>query len=161
MDINHFENLKAKINSSVKGTIEAIRKAELNEFKNKVQDSIETGLSPVEGKGRFVNYSPSYQKAIKNNRYKDYNKKLRPINLTLSGDMIKSLYVEKTNVGFTIGFKNKLAYIHTVLGAGKSKVIRKLLPQNNEYFSNSITSFLRKTVSESWLNAFNKNKSQL
>ena len=161
MDINHFENLKSKINASVKGTIDSIKKAELNEFKNKVQDSIETGLSPVEGKGRFVNYSASYQGAIKKNRYKNYNKKLRPVNLTLSGDMMKSLYVEKTNEGFIIGFKNKLAYIHTVLGAGKSKVIRKLLPQEGEYFSNSITSFLRKTVSESWLSAFNKNKNQL
>jgi hypothetical protein len=161
MDINHFEVLKANIQASVKGTIYQLNKVNLEEFKNKVQESIESGISPVATNGRFNNYSKSYQDAIKKGRYEKYNKKLRPINLTLSGDMMRSLYVEKTDEGFLIAFKNKLAHIHTVLGAGKSRVIRKLLPQGNEYFSNAISSFLTKLVSESWLDAFNKTRSKL
>jgi len=161
MNENHFENLKAKIESSVKNTITELSNTNLKQLENKVVENIQGGISPVEGAGRFVNYSDSYRNAISKNRYSKFNKKLRPVNLTLSGDMLKSIYTQKTSEGFLIGFKDELAHIHTVEGAGKSKTIRKLLPQGSEYFSNAITSFLRKTVSDSWVSAFNKAKDKL
>lgn len=161
MDRNHFENLKSKIQNSVRDTIDALNNADLNRFKDLVSASITNGISPVEGQGRFIKYSDSYQSAIKKNRYKEFNKKLRPVNLTLSGKMMKSLYVKKTEEGFIIGFRDELAFIHTVLGAGKVKAIRKLLPQEGEYFSRTITSFLTKVVSESWMNEFKKNFDEL
>lgn len=75
-------------------------------------------------------------------------KRISPVNLRLSGQLHKSMFV--TTVGgflktfrLRIGFKNKLADIHNRQGAGKSKVIRRLLPtQFNEKFNRRITSFI-------------------
>ena len=70
------------------------------------------------------------------------NKKKRPVNLRVSGKMIDSLryivsaFADKGQI--VIEYTDKLAYIHTVLGAGKSKVIRKALPQGNETLSRTI-----------------------
>jgi hypothetical protein len=160
---NPFEILKSRINDSIKNTVAEIGKAELEQFKEKVKDSIQSGLSPVESKVRLIDYSISYKDSIKKGYYDKYNKKLRPVNMTLSGKMIDSLYVEKTPTGFEIGFSDdrKLAWIHTVEGAGKSKVIRKLLPVKGEYFSRSITSFLTKIVTQSWIDAFKINKDKI
>jgi hypothetical protein len=103
--------------------------------------SSERGASPVEGEKRFVEYSPSYKKAIKKGRYG--SKKIRPVNLHLSGDMLKSIKSKKTSDGFSISFtktvKGKnLAEIHSFEGAGKSKTIRKILPSENEEYKKSI-----------------------
>jgi hypothetical protein len=72
-------------------------------------------------------------------------KRVSPVNLRLSGALHRSLFAE-TKGGFlrayrlVIGFKNKLADIHNRLGAGKSKVIRRLLPtKNRETFNRRIT----------------------
>lgn len=75
-------------------------------------------------------------------------KRISPVNLRLSGQLHRSMFV--TTVGgflktfrLRIGFKNKLADIHNRQGAGKSKVIRRLLPtQFNEKFNRRITSFI-------------------
>lgn len=70
------------------------------------------------------------------------NKKERPVNLKVSGKMIDSLryiisaFTDKGQI--IIEYTDKLAYIHTVLGAGKKKVIRKALPQGSENFSRTI-----------------------
>lgn len=106
---------------------------------------ISKGNSPVstDGSGRiekFAKYSDSYKDAIKAGRYKKYGKKIKPVNLKLSGKMIRSLRFRATVDGIRITWNNFLADIHNSLGAGKSKTIRRLLPdQDGEVFNNNIT----------------------
>jgi hypothetical protein len=102
-----------------------------------LKSTIASGNSPVKGNGRFVGYSPSYTEAIKKGRYP--GKKLRPVNLTLSGAMMRSLIYRPTKGGFVIYFTNKLAKIHSEQGAGKSRVIRKVMPSDKEQFKPAIT----------------------
>lgn len=71
-------------------------------------------------------------------------KNISPVNLRLSGDLHRSLK-SFTKGGFlsnfrlVLQFKNKLADIHNRLGAGKSKVVRRLLPtKQGERFNNKI-----------------------
>jgi hypothetical protein len=108
-----------------------------------IEKSITRGGSPVEGKGRYQDYSDSYKQAIggrfKNaagdvitsasKRYSQYNKKVRPVNLRLTGDMLKSLAYKVMGSALTIFFNSRLAVIHDEKGAGKRKVIRRLLPR--------------------------------
>ena len=103
-----------------------------------VRDSIKRGVSPVKGFGRFQQYSESYKAHIK--KKKPNGKRIRPINLTLTGALMRSLFVKVLKNSVVIGFDNKLANIHNKEGAGKSKVIRRMLPTNKgEKFSRSIT----------------------
>lgn len=75
-------------------------------------------------------------------------KRISPVNLRLSGKLHRSLFVTtaggiKKSFRLRIGFKNKLADIHNRQGAGKSKVVRRLLPTEfNESFNRRITSFI-------------------
>lgn len=107
-------------------------------LKKEIKESILRGVSPVKGQGRFQKYSDLYLKMIR--RDKSSGKKPSPVNLKLTGDLLKSLYVEPIKKGLVIGFDNKLADIHNRLGAGKSKVIRRMLPTNSgEQFNRRIT----------------------
>ena len=57
---------------------------------------------------------------------KRFGKKLSPVNLTLSGNMLRSIFTRTTDKGFEIGFSSKLAFYHQN-GEGNLPV-RKLLP---------------------------------
>lgn len=108
-----------------------------------IQKSIERGVSPVEGKGRFVDYSDSYKNQI-GGRFKNaagdilrrksssmmekLGKKVRPVNLTLSGRMMRTLYYKVKGSILEISFTSPIAAYHTIFGAGKRRVIRSLLP---------------------------------
>lgn len=94
-----------------------------------VRETIERGNSPVKGYKRFEEYSDVYKEAIKAGRYASEGKKKRPVNLTLTGKMLNSLIDKPTKNGFVIYFTSKLAKIHSEEGAGKSKTIRKIMPQ--------------------------------
>jgi len=80
------------------------------------------------------------------NFHKESNptKQISPVNLRHSGKLHKSLKVFTkggflSNFRMVTQFKNKLADIHNRLGAGKSKVIRRLLPtRRGERFNNRI-----------------------
>lgn len=50
---------------------------------------ISKGISTIEGGGKFPKYSDSYREAIKRGRYT--GKKITPVNLKLTGDMLNSL----------------------------------------------------------------------
>lgn len=106
-----------------------------------IKNTISIGNSPVEGNGRFVKYSEGYKKAIKDGRYRRISpgKTITPVNLYLSGKMIKSLKSAKTQSGFSIYFDHYLAEIHNEKGAGKSKVIRRIMPLGDEVYKKSIT----------------------
>lgn len=52
--------------------------------------SLERGISPVRGERRFAAYSKSYTDAIKKG-WLEHEKKVRPVNLILSGRMLRSI----------------------------------------------------------------------
>lgn len=52
--------------------------------------SLERGISPVRGERRFAAYSASYTEAIKKG-WLEHEKKVRPVNLILSGRMLRSI----------------------------------------------------------------------
>ena len=113
-------------------------------LKRLIVDSINKGISPVAGQGRFKSYSDSYREAIRDGRFRSFSKRISPVNLRLSGELLNSIFSQTTRRALIIGFDNELADIHTNKGAGKSKTIRKMLPQNREKFSKSITLRLQK-----------------
>lgn len=109
------------------------------ELKTTIVKTIQSGMSPVEGVGRYKGYSESYSEAIREGRYRQYGKKLRPINLTLSGTMLRSIKARQGKDNLTIYFSSPIAKYHDEEGAGKAKVIRRMLPSKpNEKFSRTI-----------------------
>lgn len=52
---------------------------------------IANGLSPIRGKGRFPKYKASYQKQIRGGGSRFRGKKIRPVNLLLSGKFLRGL----------------------------------------------------------------------
>ena len=112
-----------------------------------LKEIIRKGLSPVQGEGRFKKYSKSYLKAIEGSQGDFKSKKKSPVNLTLSGDMLKETKVKKTENGLILSIDHWLADIHNRQGAGKSKVIRRLLPtESGETFTREITKRLREAL---------------
>lgn len=111
------------------------------ELKDEIIREISEGRSPVKkAGGRFKKYSVSYSKAIDKGRYSQFNKRKRPVNLRLSGKLLRSIFSRKKN-GSTliIGFNNFLADIHNRQGAGKSRAVRRMLPtERGETFTDSI-----------------------
>jgi len=128
-------------------------------MKKDVVETIERGNSPVAGQRRFVDYTDNYKAAIQgekawrstpdgkpfqvNPMSEDYEmfsgKKLRPVNLKLSGRMLKSIAAKITSRGFTVYFTSKLAKIHSTEGPrGKTASIRKVSPFNNERWKPSV-----------------------
>lgn len=123
------------------------RKELAKEAKKQVLASIAKGISPVIRQGRFKAYSTSYRNAIKAGRFREFGKKIRPVNLKLSGEMLKSIFTEVTARGVSIGFDNELAEIHNNKGAGKKKVIRRMLPtEPGETFNRNITLRFREVL---------------
>lgn len=108
-------------------------------LKREIVQSINKGISPVKGGGRFSRYSDSYRESITDGRFSRFSKTRSPVNLRLSGRLLNSIFSSSGRGTITIGFDNELADIHTNKGAGKSRTIRKMLPQNNESFTRSIT----------------------
>lgn len=103
-----------------------------------ILERIAKGISPVVHQGRFKKYSQSYLKQIANGRYP--GKKKRPVNLYLTGEMIRSFFVKPSGKGFKIGFRDKKAYYHNETGpGGKREYLRRLLPTiPGENFTKSI-----------------------
>lgn len=83
-----------------------------------------------------------------NSEFKKHGKKISPVNMKLSGELIKSFFVKVKKNRITLGFRNKLADIHNRLGpGGKKSAVRRLLPTRpNERFNRNITLELRRTL---------------
>lgn len=107
---------------------------------NEIIITILNGQSPVKGK-RFQKYSKRYAD-------KEKGGQLKPVNMHLSGDMLDSLELKKSGSGVSIEFKSSIAKFHDILGAGKSKVIRRLLPKTSkgETFKENILREIRKAI---------------
>lgn len=102
-----------------------------------VDDSIKKGSSPVAGVGRYQAYSDSYKDSIRKGRQKPKTS-TSPVNLTKTGKMLDSFKVTKTSKGLLLKFTDLKAAYHNFLGAGKSHVIRPMLPIGSEGFKPSI-----------------------
>lgn len=126
------------------------------------------------GRTRFQRYSDSYREAMqgkaaywtKNGKVirapidqKDKelvqfsrqlygNKKPRPVNMKLSGKMLNSIKHRVNKKSLTVYFDDKKAVYHNVDGAGKSKVLRRLLPRRGEDFSRLIQKKINETVAK-------------
>lgn len=125
-------------------------------LKKEVITEISQGRSPVARQGRYVKYSQSYQQAIDNGQYSSFNKRKRPVNLKLSGNvkssgsLLSSIFTRDVSKGrILIGFDNFLADIHNRQGAGKSKTVRRMLPTNQgERFAPIIIQRVAKELSK-------------
>jgi len=133
-------------------------------MKTDIVNTILRGNSPVKGQKRFVDYRPSYKEQIQGqasyrtitrgqfkgkkirirpqlgaDKSKFQNKRLRPVNMQLSGRMLESIAARMTKGGFVIYFTSKLARYHSILGAaGKAYAIRKVAPYNGEQWKRSV-----------------------
>lgn len=139
--------LLKQIGKDVKKGVKKFSEAGGPLLKDEIEAFVARGASPLKaggrqtgGKARFQKYSPGYINAIKKGRYQKYGKTPRPVNLELSGKMMKSIKTRPLKEGgFSLWFQSKLAKYHNDLGAGKSKVKRKLLPtEAGEEFSRVI-----------------------
>lgn len=140
-----FSNVKKKLIRYQSESIKAVQR----EIGPLILNDIKNGRSPVQGFVRFQKYSESYLSSIKSGRYAFLDKKKRPVNLTLSGVLLESLKIDSTDKQIEISFTDELFNIHNSKGAGKSKVIRRMLPTNEgEFFNKSITLRIREILSE-------------
>lgn len=147
--------VKAKItkNNNMERQIKRIQRRavpEMSRFlKREIRESIERGVTPVAkvSPRRFTKYSDSYKDQINAGRYP--GKRVRPVNLTLTGKMLRSLKVtfNKSKGSITTRIDSPLADIHNRLGAGASQTVRRLLPtEEGEQLSSAITKKLREIV---------------
>lgn len=164
-------------------------------IKRVIKNDIQSGVSPVKGKGRFIKYSPSYKQQIRgetafrktkdgrtfaittkgikgkgsrkrkqafkekiedlNEVFTKFKKRVTPVSLTLSGKMIRSLIVRPSlaltnKFKMLISFTDDTAEFHNSKGAGKSGVLRRLLPTNaGEKFNTKIESTMRNLLNKS------------
>jgi hypothetical protein len=130
-----------------------LNRGTLRELADETRAQIRRGISPVDGVGKFQKYSESYLDAIKNKSgdAAKKNGKRSPVDMTLSGDMLKSLdIVEKSGSTF-MEFEDTKAYFHNNSGAGKSRKIRRLLPDAtgekfNQVLQNKFYGIVRRIV---------------
>lgn len=143
-----------------------------------IVDLIKSGVSPVAGvKRRFARYSKSYSDYLKGKVYfftrsdgqvvgvpgkfpKPFpDKNPTKVNLNATGKMLKSIFLKKNPNSVYIGFKDEKAEFHNDMGAGKSKVIRRLLPnQEGETFVRNINERLKAIGKEAVKQGMNKNR---
>jgi hypothetical protein len=118
-----------------------------------IKETILKGQSPVKGE-RFQPYSDSYRKQIRKGKYSQYGKKTRPVNLKLSGNMLSGFKVNPLKRGgVSIFNRKKLVKYHNDLGAGRSRVIRKFIPNERgqefkPFIQNEINNQLEKAISK-------------
>lgn len=115
-----------------------------------VDNNILKGKSPVLGQGRFAPYSNVYRNAIRKGRIKRKTR-VSPVDLKLSGQMLRSFFVRRTRRSVQVGFQDAKADIHNRRGAGRKRVIRRLMPteeqdQFNAAIQRDFKSLLRKAV---------------
>jgi len=135
------DRLKKALTEPVKKAIsnfnKELNKGTLTELSDEVKAQIKRGISPVEGSLKFERYSESYREAIQKKRGEAKKKqgKKSPVDMTLSGDMLKALEVVRRSGKVFMEFTGKetaeRAYFHNNSGAGKSRKIRRLLPDAN------------------------------
>ena len=116
---------------------------------------ISKGISPIGGVGRFPGYKASYVSAMKNEPLKSLGKKQRPVNLTLTGEFLRSLSyrVEQTRdhgkaiiVGYFIEPSISKELGHAT--GANSQLIRGTIPDAGSDFAVTIQRGIIKRVNE-------------
>ena len=164
-------NVKYKINIDLKKAFRKISTQTTvyiaNDTKEQVLSFIKKGISPVEGFGRYEKYSDSYKDQIQGkvsfrtfknpkrvvaleplqaDKIKFAGKKIRPVNLKLSGKLHKSLESKVSKSGVRIVFKNKVAKYHN---NGTDKMPRRaMLPKKGEELSRRIQKKMQKKIEQ-------------
>jgi hypothetical protein len=134
---NLADRLKKALIGPVKKAIEnfnkQINKGTMKELTDEVTAQIKRGISPVDGAGKFRKYSDSYLEAIKKGSGEAEQKrgKRSPVDMTLTGKMLDSLEVTQRGNSHFMEFEDPKAYFHNNSGAGKSRTIRRLLPDKD------------------------------
>ena len=100
-------------------------------LRKEILDTLNSGKSPVKGK-KFRQYSAKYASRNKGGRR-------RPVTLKDEGDLHDSLKIKVSRSKIRITFEDFKAKFHNDDGAGRSKVIRRMLPtKSGETFRKSI-----------------------
>lgn len=122
---------------------EEFKEANFDDLIDAIIKQISKGISPVRGIGGFQKYSIAYKEQIRDpftipHRLK--KDKISPVNLKLTGRMHDSLSHEPSKDGVRLEFRDKKAFWHNNTGAGKSRVIRRILPtESGERFNDLLT----------------------
>jgi len=115
---------------------------------NEIRKSILRGVTPVKGvtPRRFEKYSDSYKDAIESGQVVGKSR-VRPVNLKVTGKLLRDLKSKRKGTKIIVFFDNVLADIHNRLGAGKAKTIRRILPtKEGEELSTNIMKNLRRIL---------------
>ncbi len=136
---------KIKLNFTPRSKIKSITERAVNAaslvISKAMTDDILRGVSPVKGQ-RFQKYSDSYKKSIRKGYLK--NKGIAPINLYLTGQMLKSLIVKSFGNFIRIQFDDPKAAYHN---EGSPKMPRRaILPKEGERFNEGIVQKITKAV---------------
>jgi len=138
---NQANVIKSLNKQSQKKVVQAMTRNQ-DQIVDEINSTILSGQSPVKGK-RFKQYSEQYA-----DREKDGSR--TPVNMYVTGDMLNSLSVKGVNRGksVSISFASPIAVFHDKLGAGRSKVIRRLLPDptKGETFKSNINLLIRRIL---------------
>lgn len=121
-----------------------------NKFGQELTNSISKGVNPVNGGDvKYDQYSESYKKSIRRGKVEGKGK-ISPVTLHQTGALHKSLTMVDTEKGVRVYFSDPKAIFHNELGAGKSKVIRRLLPTGEgERFNSSLFNRIIKYLKDS------------
>lgn len=126
-----------------------------------IKDATDSGLSPVKGRGRFVAYSVQRNEANtqaekkklypRNVLNKYPSKRDRPVNLRLSGELMKSLSFRATTKGVSVGHFNPNADIKEKFeahneGSKPNVPQRKYLPTKGDTFNATIMRKIKEAV---------------
>lgn len=145
--------LSKVINERAKETVDrAFRYASASEVESKVGipfikemvDTIQRGISPINGAGRFERYKDP-------KKYPGKRKPQRPVNLTLTGRFLKDLgaSASRNNTSHTLKIKQTSAYAKQIEEANRegSKMNRPIIPLDSE----DVTAPLRRFVRELYI----------
>lgn len=138
----------AALQKSMPKVKEHFNKSILGDLGNEINREIKAGKSPVRGVARFQDYSNSYKAKIKEgdgvkgtDGSVSASKRLRPVNLFVSGAMQNSQRTRETNGKIRVSYLSKFAAYHN---EGTNKMPRRpMLPtKEGELFSRTIFKFL-------------------
>jgi hypothetical protein len=111
-------------------TREDFKKEIKDNFGQELLDLIQKGVNPVKKTGnKYDQYSDSYKEAIRAGRVPGKTK-ISPVDLKQTGALHASMKIDISGDNPRVEFLDEKAFYHNTLGVGKSKVKRRLLPDN-------------------------------
>jgi len=120
---------------------------------NQIKKLSSKGISPIKGHPkRFPAYKGKYKEGIEKRHKRFKGKRLRPVNLRLSGDFMKSLKYRATKKGVLVGFfkPSEAAKEQGHRERANGQGFRPVIPQRGETFIptiiNKLVDIMRKGV---------------